>query len=274
MPAFSWIGVLALPFFVAAADYNLSATIENCYHFYIEDSASLGKSWTFDLDLIVDGSSPNYLNCSTAPSGLDFNLSWETVEDVGLRLWLSVTNPGTISRNISLAVTQDAYSSYDDYPLFTGLSSWSGFVVERNNGPPLTFVLRHSRYVTDVDSYWFGLYFDRWYHEWTQVTDQILPRLDSGLAFSWQNRTIGPGETRDFAILVCFTGSEVPVLTLSNGGFSVGCSSTVSGSGTVNFSLSQTLRVVVVFERVWPVTIVTVATELRSGDTFEWSLAF
>lgn len=53
-----------------------------------------------------------------------------------------------------------------------------------------TFVGKNSPGVTNVDTYWFGYYGDRQDYRWTQIYGDSLLDIDSGIAFSWQNRPV------------------------------------------------------------------------------------
>jgi len=81
-----------------------------------------------------------------------------------------------------------------------------------------SFIGRNSYAVTDVDTYWFGDYDIRTSHLWDQTyTYQYGTggrQGDSGMTYSWQNRTIAPNETQVYSALIGIGDLNTPpVLT-------------------------------------------------------------
>ncbi len=68
--------------------------------------------------------------------------------------------------------------------------------------------------VTDVDTYWFGYWSSRRGNVFNQVeTDSFSG--DSGMAYSWKDKTLAPGQTRTFSVLIGIgdaeSGDNVPI---------------------------------------------------------------
>ena len=61
--------------------------------------------------------------------------------------------------------------------------------------------------VTDVDTFWYGNWSSRQANVFNQI-DQPSYSGDSGMAYSWKNRTIGAGETQIYTVVIGIGGAE------------------------------------------------------------------
>jgi hypothetical protein len=200
------------------------------------------------------------------------------LDSMRIVLRYATTNPTAVSKTVTIGVAWDAKFNSDESPPFATLPAWSGFVMGPDSDYRLTFVCRHSPHVTDVDSYWYGSAGARTSHYWTQISSTYLSGIDSGLAFSWYNRTLLPGESKNFSVLLVSRDLTNTSLVLNLSGTvippyqSFDAAITVIGQVTYEGGALVTLTVIARFSDSTAADTVTVASHLRSGDSFNQSI--
>lgn len=116
-----------------------------------------------------------------------------------------VKNTTSSSKSISLGVDADIQIGSNDYAPIENLPGNRG-VRMYNGSSQFMFIGRDSYGVTNVDTYWFGDYDIRTQNRYTNSTTYYYGsgsrRGDSGMAWSWKNRTIGAGQTQTYSVLI------------------------------------------------------------------------
>lgn len=157
-------------------------------------------------------------------SGLTLDVDLVFVsEGKALQVVYTVHNTGTENVSFSFgshADTQIGYTDWAPISIFDlNLASASldrGFKMVSTSGndandeadyAQFNFFGKRSVGVTDVDSFWYGGYWERNSNVFTQV-DATSYIGDSGMAYSWQNRTIGTGETQTYKVIIGIGGAE------------------------------------------------------------------
>ena len=148
------------------------------------------------------------------------NLSYVS-DGAYVKITYTVKNESTTTKTIGVATHADIQINRDDYAEITNLEGNRGFMMT-DGTYSFNFLGRQSYGATDVDTYWFGDYNIRednmWNNSQTYVYGTGGRRGDSGMAFSWQNRTIAPGEELEFSALIGIgTLNTPPTITVTSG---------------------------------------------------------
>ena len=148
------------------------------------------------------------------------NLSYVS-DGAYVKITYTVKNDSTTTKTIGVATHADIQINRDDYAEITNLEGNRGFMMT-DGTYSFNFLGRQSYGATDVDTYWFGDYnireANKWNNSQTYVYGSGGRRGDSGMAFSWQNRTIAPGEELEFSALIGIgTLNTPPTITVTSG---------------------------------------------------------
>ena len=110
----------------------------------------------------------------------------------------TVTNNTTTEQTIGISVHADIQiGSNDSAPIY---ANNTGF--RMTDGTYTFYVyLKNMTEVDDVDTIWYGRYSERTNHLWDSTTATSVTGIDSGMAFSWNNRKIQPGETKTYSFI-------------------------------------------------------------------------
>lgn len=113
-----------------------------------------------------------------------------------------VTNRDTRPHKISIATHADIQIRDCDSASIYNLFGNRGFRMEDtcDSNTYTTFVLRGLGGI-DVDTYWFGAYSSRQNNLFSNVDSSSYTGDDSGIAFSWKDRYIDPGQTITFSLI-------------------------------------------------------------------------
>lgn len=108
----------------------------------------------------------------------------------------TVTNNNDTAQTIAIAVHADIQiGSNDSAPIY---ANNTGF--RMTDGTYAFYMyLKNMQDVDDVDTIWFGPYGSRTSYLWESTTAESCTNTDSGMAFSWKDRIIEPGETKTFS---------------------------------------------------------------------------
>lgn len=149
------------------------------------------------------------------PFGFTLNLSFINAGRY-VKVEFAVRNTTNVTQVISIGSIADIKIGENDAAQITQFDDGSGFYMDDGDGARFSFIGKNAYGVTDVDTFWFGYTEDMHVEMYQQVTQrQSPPGLDTGMAFSWKNRTIQPGATNKYSVLIGIGEvSAPPVLTL------------------------------------------------------------
>ncbi len=128
-----------------------------------------------------------------------------------VKLTYQITNNGTNPEIISLAGGSDVQIGSNDGAPMTRLDDGRGFMMF-NGSDQFNFFGINTVGVTNVDAFWFGSLGDLGYNYFTQQTVSSVSGVDSAMSYSWHNKTIAIGQSRNFSVLIGIggAGSEIP----------------------------------------------------------------
>lgn len=111
----------------------------------------------------------------------------------------TVTNNGTTQETIGIAVHADIQiGSNDGAPIY---STKTGF--RMTDGTYSFYVyLKNLPIINTVDTIWYGQYSQRTSNLWNSTSADSITGIDSGMAFSWKDRSISPGETQTYSFII------------------------------------------------------------------------
>ena len=158
--------------------------------------------------LNVNGTEANIKNCSGSLNGVSVQTKLSYISNGNyVKISFEATNTSGSAKTIGIATYADIQIANNDYAPITNLSGNRGFTMTDETKYTFTFLGRNSYGVTDVDTYWFGQYQIREENKWnnSQTFDygsESERKGDSGMAFSWKNRTIQNGEKLIFSVAI------------------------------------------------------------------------
>lgn len=158
--------------------------------------------------LNVNGTEANIKNCSGSLNGVSVQTKLSYISNGNyVKISFETTNTSGSAKTIGIATYADIQIANNDYAPITNLSGNRGFTMTDETQYTFTFLGRNSYGVTDVDTYWFGQYQIREENKWnnSQTFDygsESQRKGDSGMAFSWKNRTIQNGEKLIFSVAI------------------------------------------------------------------------
>lgn len=151
---------------------------------------------------VVNGASANISNGYGVINNVSLTTKLEVVEDGNYaQIEYVVTNNSNQNRTVSIATHADIMINNDDRARIDNTPGDKGFIMTDGNYY-YNVILRGMDGITDVDSYWFGLYSQRTSNLWSNYHPQSLTGTDSGMVYSWQNRVLAPGETKSFIVKI------------------------------------------------------------------------
>jgi hypothetical protein len=160
------------------------------------DQSGTQTSTTFNRNgyatrLRVGSGTPTVLKSSSGNVDLlSYSMSFSSISLNAVVFAVKVTNSGTQSQTISLAVDADTQFDSVHAPM-SALEGGRGILMSSSDYD-FTFVLRNSSLVRNVSTYCFGSYSNRSSNYWTQTTSFSCSG-DSGVTFSWQGLTVDAG---------------------------------------------------------------------------------
>lgn len=194
----------------------------------------------YDTVLNVNGSETNILNGTGSLGGVTLKTNLSNISDGNYaKVEYEVKNTNSYSVTIGIATHADIQIANDDFAPIENLSGNRGFTMSDGNHI-FRFIGRDSYGVTNVDTYWFGTYNYRTQNMWnTSYTYDGYSggrELDSGMAYSWKNRTIGPGETQKYSVIIGVGELNTPPTINVTSSFETAYypTQTVRVTGTVN----------------------------------------
>lgn len=133
--------------------------------------------------------------------GIQVEFAPQFIGDNYFKLQYLVTNTLNTDKVISIGFDADIQIDTNDKAPVEKIPGDKGFIMS-NDVNRFTLICKNMPHIEPVDTYWFGRYNERQFYRYTQVTADSLTGVDSGMALSWQDRTIQPGETKSFSVLV------------------------------------------------------------------------
>lgn len=124
-----------------------------------------------------------------------------------IRIVYTIVNNSADTKTVGIATHADIVINGDDDAIITNISGDRGFYMTDGIYNYRAF-LRDTPYVTNVDTYWFGDQYEYEYEYeekntlWKNREVDIYGDGDSAMAFSWQNRQIGAGQTQEFSFIL------------------------------------------------------------------------
>ena len=158
--------------------------------------------------LNVNGTEANIKNCTGSLNGVSVQTKLSYISNGNyVKISFEATNTSGSAKTIGIATYADIQIADNDYAPITNLSGNRGFTMTDGTKYTFTFLGRNSYGVTDVDTYWFGQFQireeNKWNNSQTYVYGSTTERQgDSGMAFSWKNRTIQNGEKLIFSVAI------------------------------------------------------------------------
>ena len=158
--------------------------------------------------LNVNGTEANIKNCYGSLNGVSVQTKLSYISNGNyVKISFEATNTSGSAKTIGIATYADIQIADNDYAPITNLSGNRGFTMTDGTKYTFTFLGRNSYGVTDVDTYWFGQFQireeNKWNNSQTYVYGSTTERQgDSGMAFSWKNRTIQNGEKLIFSVAI------------------------------------------------------------------------
>lgn len=126
-----------------------------------------------------------------------------------IKISYDVYNPSTAAHTVSLGFWTDVQINTDDrapiYPTGTGARMASSATNEQFN-----LICKNAYGVTNTDVLWYGQYSQAKNNIFGSSTNSTLTGIDSGIAISWKNRLIQPGETKTYSCLLGIGKSADP----------------------------------------------------------------
>lgn len=160
----------------------------------------------YNTVLNVNGSETNIKNGTGSLDGVTIKTNLNNISEGNYaKVEYEIRNTNNYAVTIGIATYADIQIDDNDYAPIENLSGNRGFTMSDGNHI-FRFIGRDSYGVTDVDTYWFGTYNDReankWNASYTYDGNGGNRDLDSGMAYSWKNRSIGPGETQKYSAII------------------------------------------------------------------------
>ena len=134
-------------------------------------------------------------------NGIDFKLDLSFISEGNyVKVKYTVTNNSDVSKTYGIATHSDTQIGTNDSAQIQKTDKGIVMLEGGASGAQFNVITKNSYGVTDVDTLWFGL----WYERNSQLfndTPSSTSSGDSGLAYSWKNRNITPGETIVHSVL-------------------------------------------------------------------------
>ena len=194
----------------------------------------------YDTTLDVNGAQTTIKNGTGSLDGITVKTNLSNISEGNYaKVEYEIKNTNSSSRTIGIATYADIQIGSNDYAPISNLAGNRGFTMS-DGTHVFTFIGRDSYGVTNVDTYWFGTFSYRtqnmWNISYTYDSYGGNRDLDSGMAYSWKNRTIGPNETQKYSIIIGIGKLNTPPTINVTSTFNTAYypTQTVQVKGTVN----------------------------------------
>lgn len=170
--------------------------------------------------LKVDNNVTKLVEADADTHGITCDIKGEFVSnDNYVKVSYIVKNNNSNSSKISLGTFSDIQIGTADDATVRRQADGSGIVMtDENTGLQFKFFGRNVADVTNVDTLWVGAYPFQVVTFFNNNDINEFSKFDSAFAYSWQNRTIGAGETQVYSVLFGVDEvSAIPVVSLNEG---------------------------------------------------------
>lgn len=172
--------------------------------------------------LSVNGAEIKITNMQGSLDGVTCKTTLTPVsDDRYIKITYELNNQSLQTKTVGVATYADIQIGDNDMAPITNLSGDRGLSMYDGSKYNFVFLGRKAYGVTDVDTYWFGHYTLSDENKWSDSREYV-PRLDHsvpndcGIAFSWKNRTIAPGETQSYSALIGIGElNEIPTISVT-----------------------------------------------------------
>jgi len=114
-----------------------------------------------------------------------------------------LTNNNTANSTISLGAYADVQIADDDYATIQRFENSNGLkLYNEEKNIQFSFYGKSVAGTTDIDNLWIGTYPNQDDNCFNGNTTNEIKERDSAFAFSWINRTIEPGETKRYSVII------------------------------------------------------------------------
>lgn len=114
-----------------------------------------------------------------------------------------LTNNNTANSTISLGAYADVQIADDDYATIQRFDNSNGLkLYNEEKNIQFSFYGKSVAGTTDIDNLWIGTYPNQDDNCFNGNTTNEIKERDSAFAFSWLNRTIEPGETKRYSVII------------------------------------------------------------------------
>jgi hypothetical protein len=144
-----------------------------------------------------------------------------------------VRNTTALEKTFSLATTSDTQIGDADIAPIEILND-SSIVMRDGDSAQFNIICRDAIGVTDVDSIWIG-YYDEQYANMFNDGPEYYDEDDSGMAFSWKDRTLSANGSKTFSVLYSVGAvNSAPTLSLLPAASEVAIGQTMTIQGSVS----------------------------------------
>ena len=170
--------------------------------------------------LKVDNNAARLVEADADTHGITCDIKGEFVSNNNyIKVSYTVKNNNSSSNKITLGTFSDIQIGTADDASVKRQADGSGIVMtDDNTGLQFKFFGRNVEGVTNIDTLWVGAFPFQIVTFYNNNDVNDFSKFDSAFAYSWQNRTIGAGETQVYSVLFGVDEvSSIPVVSLNEG---------------------------------------------------------
>ena len=135
-------------------------------------------------------------------SNVNLNIAIEPIYDGNyIKIKYIVHNSSDVIATYGIATHADIMINSNDRAPIYNIEGDKGFIMT-DGTYYYNVYLANTENITNVNSYWYGLYSNRTNNLWNNGPRTDLVGVDSGMAFSWQDKSINPGEIQELFIII------------------------------------------------------------------------
>ncbi len=190
---------------VGTMDWHYNSN--GCFNIWGEGVQTTFADHGYETYFKVNSSETHVSRGSASLSNVTLQMNFSYVSDNNfVKIQYKIKNNNSTQVTVGVASCADIQIGSNDYAPIKNLAGNRGFTME-GDGHTFKFLARDTYGVVNVDTYWFGQYQVNYERRWSNSTyfdyAGISSRQgDSGMAFSWQNRPVGPGQELDLSVLI------------------------------------------------------------------------
>ncbi|MDE6110444.1 MAG: hypothetical protein K2F65_00875, partial [Eubacterium sp.] len=136
-------------------------------------------------------------------NGMNITQTLSIVNDGAyVKINYDVNNPTSVAHTIGIANHTDVMIGSNDKATIESTGTGALMSEATGNNSQFNMICKNAYGVTDVDTLWYGHYNSRQSNLWSTSVTAPLTNTDSGIAISWHDRVINPGQTRSYSYLL------------------------------------------------------------------------